>query len=133
MSAGPPLENKNAEIWDIETSQKLFNDTKEMSKDDQYDFIGEIARDLGISRHTYTYLVTKYPQLESDLNIILGNLEANCFKHSKTGKIKEASAIMNLKSNYRWTDRNDHTSGDKPIESSPQINLTIDGEKIKLK
>ena len=38
-------------------------------------------------------------------NRILSNLEANCFSHSKKGEIKEATAIVNLKSNYGWTDR----------------------------
>ena len=100
-----PIKNKNAEKWTYEESKKLFDLALEKSKEKEYDFIGEIARDLNVYRDLFTYLSDKYTELKRDYNRILSNLEANCFSHAKRGDIKEATAIMNLKSNYGWTDR----------------------------
>ena len=101
--------NKNAEVWSLKEAQELFDKALELSTQDDYDFIGEIARDLGTYRDVFTYLVSKFSELEDLYSRILSNLEANCFSHIKKGKIKEASGIMNLKSNFKWTDRQDHT------------------------
>ena len=101
---------------DLEDSTKLFNDALNLSLLDEYDFIGEIARDLKVYRELFSYLSKKYNELDSLHKTILSNLEANCFSHAKKGTIKEATAIVNLKSNYKWTDRSD---------------LTTDGEKIQ--
>ena len=105
-----PKGNLNAEQWSLEEATKLFNDAVELSKDDKYDFIGEIARDLGVYRELFVYLSDKFKELEPSYSLIKSNLEANCFSHSKKGEIKEATAIMNLKSNYNWTDRNTNTT-----------------------
>ena len=103
MAAG--LNNKNAEKWTVEETESVFDKAILLSMDDEYDFIGEIARDLQISRHTFTYLSGKYPELQQKYDLILSNLEANCFKHTKKETINVATGIVNLKSNYKWTDR----------------------------
>lgn len=101
-----PEGNKNAEQWSEEEAIELFNQAISLAtKDSEYDFIGELARDLDTYRDIFTYLKDKFDSCKPLYSKLLGNLEANCFSHSKNGKIKEASAIMNLKSNYRWTDR----------------------------
>ena len=110
MTAGAPINNKNAEIWTIEEATTLFDNAYKLSFQDDYDFIGEIARDLKTYREIFTYLSDKFKELKPLYNKMLSNLEANCFSHSKKGDIKEATAIVNLKSNHHWTDRNDHTS-----------------------
>lgn len=107
MGAGAPIENKNAEKWTFDEAENLFKTAADMSKDKQYDFIGEIARDLGVYRELFSYLSDKFKELKHIYNQILGNLEANCFSHAKKGDIREATAIVNLKSNYKWTDRID--------------------------
>lgn len=117
MAAGAPKNNKNAEEWTIKEATELFNDSLEYSTQKEYDFIGEIARDLGTYRDVYKYLVGKFPELKQIHNRILSNLEANCFSHAKTGKIREATAIVNLKSNYKWTDRIDTTTKDEKINT----------------
>lgn len=109
-----PEKNKNAEKWTEEEAVSLFDDALELSSHKDYDFIGEIARDLGTYREVFIYLSDKYKELRQTYKIIMSNLEANCFSHAKKGDIKEATAIVNLKSNYGWTDRQDLTSkGDK--------------------
>jgi hypothetical protein len=105
MTAGAPLKNKNAEKWTIDQATDIMNKAVAMSKDLAYDFIGEIARDLNIYRELLDYFAEKYPSLENHLTLIKNNLEANCFSNSKKGKIREATAIVNLKSNYHWKDR----------------------------
>lgn len=100
-----PDNNKNAEKWSIEQATDIFEKACALSIDDEYDFIGEIARDLKISRHTFTYLSDKFPELQQLYELILSNLEANCFKHTKKETINVATGIVNLKSNYKWTDR----------------------------
>lgn len=100
-----PEGNKNAEIWDVESAKQLFDKALQLSKTDTYDFIGEIAKKLDTYRDIFTYLSDKYNELKPIYKHINGNLEANCFSHIKKGKIKEASGIVNLKSNHGWTDR----------------------------
>lgn len=106
--------NKNAEKWDLVESTNLFNKAIEMSKEKKYDFIGEIARDLGVYREIFDYLADKFKELNHSYKVIKSNLEANCFSHAKNGDIREATAIVNLKSNYKWTDR---TSSDVNIKA----------------
>jgi hypothetical protein len=122
-----PLGNLNAEQWTLEIAEKLFNKAIELSKTSEYDFIGEIARDLDVYRDLFTYLAEKFEPLRKKHKIILSNLEANCFSHAKKGQIKEATAIVNLKSNYQWTDRVDNTSKGDAINQKPDLsNLTDD-------
>jgi hypothetical protein len=103
--AGAPYGNKNAEKWTLEAAEELYKDALNMSMEDDYDFIGEVARDLGTYRDIFTDLKDKFQSLKGAYNQLLTNLEANCFTHAKKGKIKEASALMNLKANYDWKDR----------------------------
>jgi hypothetical protein len=117
---GAPYGNKNAEEWTLELATDLFNEAVECSKKSEYDFIGEIARDLGIYRQLFDYLSDKFEPLKIKHKHILSNLEANCFSHAKKGEIKEATAIVNLKSNYQWTDRLDNTTKGEKIQP-PQI------------
>lgn len=109
------INNKNAEQWTHEEAERLYDDAIALSINDEYDFIGEVARDLGTYRHIFDYLNEKFPDLKHKHEIILCNLEANCFCHSKKGTIKEATAIVNLKSNYKWKDR---------VQQDGDINLT---------
>ncbi|MDB9962726.1 hypothetical protein OAD31_04755 [Planktomarina temperata] len=116
-----PKENKNAEKWSEKEAETLFSDALKLSVQNDFDFIGEVARELGTYRDIFTYLSDKFPSLKSEYNKVLSNLEANCFSHSKSGMIKEATAIVNLKSNYKWTDRIQNDNVNKNLDLS---NLT---------
>lgn len=136
MTAGAPKGNTNAEKWDLKKARELFdkalklaqqkctyldqdddgNEVQKESKQFEYDFIGEVARDLGHYKEIFTYLSGKFPQLEHQHKKLLTILEANCFSNSKKGYTKEATAIVNLKANHKWKDRQDLTTDDKPIE-----------------
>ena len=118
-----PDNNLNAEKWNREDAKELFEKALEMSIDKEYDFIGEIARDLNTYRDIFTYLVDKFPELKTLHKRILSNLEANCFSHTKTNKINTAVGIVNLKSNYNWTDRQqtDITTNGKDVNTAPII------------
>ena len=118
---GAPEGNNNAEKWTIEEATILFDKALEMSVEKEYDFIGEIARDLGTYREIFVFLVDKFPILKETQKRILSNLEANCFSHTKKGTINTAVGIVNLKSNYNWTDRVDTTTKDKEISINPVI------------
>jgi len=115
-----PEGNKNAEKWTLEEADKLFDTALKISKDQttylisgkdidgyKYHFLGEVATSDEIDEYSdlFTYLVEKFPELKHKYNKLKGKLEANCFSDSKRGIIKEATAIVNLKSNYNWTDR----------------------------
>lgn len=108
--------NKNAEKWTIEEAEKLFNEAFKLSTQKDYDFIGEVARDLGTYREIFTYLSNKFKNLQHTYKLILSNLEANCFSHTKKGEINTAVGIVNLKSNYNWTDRLDNTTKGEKVE-----------------
>lgn len=117
-----PQNNNNAEVWKLEDSIKVFNDAIAIAKDlDDYvigsgqnqttiqgykfHYLGEIASELDLYVDLYLYLSNKFPECKTLYNKIKTKLESNCFSDSKKGIIKEATAIMNLKSNYGWTDR----------------------------
>ena len=125
---GAPIGNKNAEKWDLKGAVKLFEEAINLARDGQkteeghlitYDFIGEIARDLKIYRELFSVLLAKFPQelksMHSELQTIL---ESNCFSHSKKGEIIPSVAIVNLKSNYGWTDRVDQTTKGEKVDAS---------------
>lgn len=101
------MNNKNAEVWSFKEAEKFLNKALQLSKNIKYDFIGEIARDMDSYIDVFDYLIDKYPNLKSIKQNIKRNCEANCFSNSKKGDIREASAIMNLKSNHGWKDRSE--------------------------
>ena len=114
IMAGAPTGNTNAEKWIFEEAQNFFYQAIELAKKEEgdkfiYDFIGEIASKQDSYKEIYSYLSGKFPELEILHRKLLGLLESNCFYNSKKGNIKEATAIVNLKSNYKWTDRQDIT------------------------
>ena len=123
MGAGAPKENTNAEKWTIEQANELFDKALDLSLQKEYDFIGEVARDLGTYRDIFTYLSKRFPELKDKHSLILSNLEANCFTHTKKGDINTAVGIVNLKSNYNWTDRQqtDVTTNGKDLNTNPTI------------
>lgn len=99
------LGNKNAEKYDEATATALFDDAIKLAKTGEYDFIGEVAVALNTYRDLFTYLVDKFPQLKSKYKELLSTVESSCFSNAKKGKIKDSLAIVNLKSNHGWTDR----------------------------
>jgi len=124
MAAGPPINNKNAEKWTIELATHLFDKALELSKDREYDFIGEIARDLDQYKEVFTYLSDRFPELKMHHKRIISNCDANCFYNGKKQNITPSLAIMNLKSNHGWTDRVDTTTkGDKLPTTTVQVSV----------
>lgn len=123
--------NSNAEKWSLEDATEFFNKAIELvaeydkEKDIyKYDFVGEVARQLNSYKEVFTYLKDKYPTELKELHKrLISTLEANCFYNSKKGNINTAIGIVNLKSNHGWTDRNDTTSGDKPINNFAILNI----------
>jgi len=97
--------NKNAERWGLRKATAFFKEAVSLSFDIKYDFLGEIAKEMGSYIDIFDYLSIKFPTLQSIKSQIKRNCEANCFSNAKKGKIKEASAIVNLKSNHGWVDR----------------------------
>lgn len=119
MTAGAPKYNTNAEKWDFETAEQFLESAVELSENEDYDFIGEVAKDLKQGKNTFDYLAGKFPALNHYRTIIKNNCETNCFRNSKKGNIREATAIINLKANHGWKDRSDLTTNDKEINIPP--------------
>ena len=116
--------NTNAEKWTIEKATKLFTDAVELSKNTDYYFIGEIAKDLDSYIDVFDYLVEKFPELKRFKNRMIRNCEAKCFTNIKKENINTGAGIMNLKSNHGWTDRlqQDVTTGGKSL-NAPLLNI----------
>ena len=112
-----PQENKNAEKWTFEEAEKLLLQAVEVSKEKEFDFIGEVAVKIGSYLTQIKYLIEKFPQLKYLYNQIKDNCESNCFGNGKKGNIVPSLAIMNLKSNHGWTDRNTVEGGENPIKT----------------
>ena len=108
--------NTNAEKWSEEKAVEFMTKAVELSKNTDYDFIGEIAKELDSYKDVFVYLYEKYPKVKRLFNKMKSNCEANCFTNIKKENINTGAGIMNLKSNHGWTDRvqQDVTSkGDK--------------------
>ena len=116
-----PKENKNAEVWSLEESTKFLEESLQLVIEKKHDFIGEVARDMKQYRDLYTYLIDKFKELKPLYKRIIQECETNCFSHGKTGDIVPSLAIMNLKSNHGWTDRNDTTTNGKEISTTNKI------------
>jgi len=97
--------NNYAEKYDEATATALYNDAIELAKTGEYDFIGEVAVALNTYHQLFTYLYEKFPKLKAKHKELLSTVEASCFSNAKKGKIKDSLAIVNLKSNHGWTDR----------------------------
>ena len=100
-----PEENNNAEKWTIDAASEFMNQSLDLAKEKAHDFIGEVARDMNQYRQLYDYLAEKFPELNDTYKRIVQECETNCFSHGKKGDIVPSLAIMNLKSNHKWTDR----------------------------
>jgi len=140
MGVGAKEGNTNAEKWTIEIAEEVFKKAIELArfKTDyvigsgqnasivegfKYHYIGEIATSEEIDQYAdiFKYLKEAHKSLKPYYDRLKSILESNCFSDSKKGIIKEATAIMNLKSNYKWTDRSDITTKDKEIQQTPVI------------
>jgi hypothetical protein len=134
--AGAPYGNKNAEKWTLRKATMLFNDAIDLSNEIEtyyikvndkavevrgytYDFIGEIARELGTFHEIFEHLAKRFPALQRLRNELNNNIQSNCYSNTKKGIIREATGIVNLKSNWKWRDRADVTSDDKEIKVIP--------------
>jgi hypothetical protein len=128
--AGAPKNNSNAEKWTREDTVSFLEKALNLSKDETYDFLGEIAKELNSYIDVFDYLIDKFPDLKHYKTHIMRNCEANCFSNSKKGNINTAIGIVNLKSNHGWTDRvaNDHTSGGEKV-NIPIIEWVKTGQK----
>lgn len=147
MPAGAPYGNRNAEKWTFKKAVKLFHDAIELSNQKEtfkihgneiegykYDFIGEVARHLGTFKEIFSHLIKRegFSSLKRLHNQLITAIEQNCYHNTKKGIIREATGIVNLKSNHRWTDRLDNTTKDEKINDNKQINLTINSAKGKM-
>ena len=136
MPAGPPYGNKNAEKWTLEESTKLLESCVELAGKKckyvtygkeitgyEFDFIGELACELNTYHENITRdIPNRHQSIKSLVTKIIGLMERNCYSNTKKGIIKEATGIVNLKSNHKWTDRLDTTTKDEPTN---EINLSV--------
>lgn len=123
-----PKGNKNAEKWSLEEAKIFFQKATDLSKDSDYDFIGEVAVDLEQDKGVFDYLMKKFPNngFEGMKKLILSRCEVNCFRNAKKGNIIPSLAIINLKSNHGWKDAMQHEgSAENPIKHSHDINVNI--------
>jgi hypothetical protein len=124
-----PKNNTNAEKWTIEKATEFFNKAIALSKDKEYDFIGEIAYDLDQDKGTFDYLVDKFPELSILKSRIKNNCEVNCFRNLKKENINVAAGIINLKANHGWSDRISqeiNANVSFPILANDPLNATND-------
>lgn len=114
------MDNKIAEKWTLEKSIELFDDAIELTKGNEYDFIGEVAKHQGVYIDLYDHLIRRFPELREKKVELKRNCEASCYSNGKKNKINTAMAIVNLKSNHGWTDRNHEVVEQTTITVSPR-------------
>lgn len=131
MPAGAPKGNKNALVWTKEKCLSVIDQLKKLVNEKEiyiisgqkvqgykYDFIGELTLELGYNREILKKEILHHaPELTSEVNRLYSYMERNCYTNTKKGIIREATGIVNLKSNHKWTDRIDNTSNDKELKN----------------
>lgn len=127
------LGNLNAEQYTLEDSLDLFGQMIIMSQDDNYTFIKQITRQFGVTENVIKHLVKRFQTLKEPYDLIKENLETNCYTATNDGKLKLPLAMLNLKSNYGWTDRveskTDVTTQGQPLQMNNLITfVTGDNE-----
>lgn len=115
------MNNNNAEKYTYKQAEELLSQAVELSYDLEFDFIGEIAKVQKVTRRLYDHLITRFPELRELFEMMKSNLEANCYENTKKNKINTAAGVINLKSNHKWTDRNDVTTQDKELKPTTTI------------
>lgn len=100
-------DNRNAEKWSEEKALELFEKAIEIAEapESDFDFIGEVTRELRVSRFLLINLAKKFPSCKDLYSELKSYVESNCFSNGKRGNINTAMAIVNLKSNHGWTDK----------------------------
>lgn len=116
--------NQWQQKWTEEVATEFMEEALELSLNEDYDFIGEVAKELGVGKDHFNYLIKQYPVLEGIHKLIKSNLESNCYNNGKKGAIVPSLAIMNLKSNSKWTDRIDQTTDGKALPKPEPITFT---------
>jgi len=122
--------NKDAEKYNEKEAHKLLDRSIELANEVEdgaykFDFIGEVARELGTYHHIYRHLIKRFPELKGKFELLKSTLEANCYSNTKKGKIREATGIVNLKSNHKWTDRQEINQEIK----MPSVTIVKHGDK----
>ncbi|WP_313097593.1 hypothetical protein [Empedobacter sp.] len=124
------LGNLNAELYTEDESLDLFCQMIVMSQDNSYTFIKQLTRQFGISYDVMINLIKRFPSLQEAYKLIKDNLETNCYTASNEDKLKIQLAMLNLKSNYGWTERvaqnTDITSGGQPLQMNNLITFISD-------
>lgn len=121
--------NTNAERWGLGKATTFYKKALALSFDIKYDFLGEIAKEMGSYIDIFDYLADKFPKLQHIKNQIKRNCETNCFSNTKKGKIREATGIVNLKSNHGWVDRQ-RISGEIDLNKMSEQDLDLIISKI---
>lgn len=131
--------NANALVWTRERCLSVIKSMKEMVNETtmytvsgkevegyKFDFIGELTLELEIDRKVLKREIESHcPELEGDVSLIYSYMERNCYANTKKGIIREATGIVNLKSNHKWTDRNntEHSGEVKTIQLTQKERL----------
>lgn len=115
--------NNNAEKWTEEEAINLYNEAFSLAERKikfpvglktvegwEFDFIGEIASELKLYHELLSvHLPSRFESCKSLWLSLKSKMESNCYSNTKKGIIKEATGIVNLKSNHGWTDRQQMT------------------------
>ncbi|WP_312922188.1 hypothetical protein [Empedobacter brevis] len=115
------LGNLNAELYSEEEALDFFGQMIVMSQDNNYTFIKQLTRQFGLSYDVMINLIKRFPNLQEAYKLIKDNLETNCYTASNEDKLKIQLAMLNLKSNYGWTDR-----------VAQNTDITTQGEPLKI-
>ena len=130
-----PYGNRNAEKWTFRKAIQLFNEAISLCDEKEtttikegkrvieveaykFDFIGEIAGEFGTFKEIFSHLTDRFPVLKRKHKTLINNLERNCYYNTKKGNIKEATGIVNLKSNHKWTDRQENNVNVNSIDET---------------
>ena len=104
-----PKGNTYAEKWTEKEAKSFFDDALALIEEKkEVLFIGTIANELGVDRHTFDYLIGKFPEKKVFATIkkkIQSIIESRTYEKALGGNLNATMAIFGLKNNHGWKDR----------------------------
>lgn len=122
---GAPKENTNAEKWTIEDAELFCNNVLKYIEDNKRcRSLSEAAVECGEYEELISYLCNKFGIVFKSIKKAKDIVKNRLVNQGLDGDANPTMAIFILKNNHNMKDRIDHTTDDKPVNTTVQVEVT---------
>ena len=116
--------NKNAEKWTLEEAEKFCNNVLQILEDDhKVRTLGKACLMAGGYETIINYFEEKYKTVFEPIKKAREIAKERLIDNALDNDVNTTMAIFILKNNHNMKDRQDVTSGDKPMENKVQFEI----------